>query len=434
MRTGRLTHIFLLLLGLLIIGALVVVGGFFYSSLTAETPIPIPTIKLVVTPEQKATVGLPPKWTPTPSPLPTETPTVWSETESALLDSADALAKKRAIGELLGPYLQNVTTDSVTIAWRTARTSQGEIVYGLTSEYNLSALDAVLGNQHHVILSGLQPDTLYHYRLISGDVALSEDLTFQTAFGPERTNFSFVVYGDTQHNPDIHRAIIDRAQALEPDFALHVGDLVNRGWDEAQWNEFFRIEKEFLTHVPLFPTLGNHEEESKYYFERFFLPGNERWYSFSYGPARFISLQIDDIAKIDDVSEQYQWLEQTLANNSQPWLFVFFHKPPYSAEYEGPSEINIRSRLTPLFEQYGVLLVFSGHNHNYQHSHVNGITYIVTGGGGGNLSDRINEDDHLLRYYVGYHLVQIIIDEGELTAIALTPEGAMIDRIVISLP
>lgn len=436
MRTGRLTHIFILLLGLLFIGALVVVGAIYYSSLTAETPIPIPTMKVVVTPtpEKRATVALPPKWTATPSPIPTETPTVWSETESANLNSSEALAKKRAIGELLGPYLQNVTTDSVTVAWWTAGASQGEIVYGGTREYNLFAVDDLIGKQHHVTLSDLQSDTHYHYRLISGDVPLTEDLTFHTAPGPEKTTLSFVVYGDTRAHPDIHRAIINQARSLTPDLALHVGDLVNVGHNEAQWDEFLRIEKELLAYVPLFPTLGNHELQSKHYFERFFLPGNERWYSFTYGPAFFICLQIDGFTKLDDVSEQYQWLEQTLAKNTQPWLFVYFHKPPYSAEYEGQSEAYIRIRVTPLFEQYGVRLVFSGHNHNYQRSQVNGITYIVTGGGGGDLSDRITQDEHLLRYYVGYHLVLINIEGDELNATALTPEGAMIDRFEIHLP
>ena len=434
MRTGRLTHIFILLLGLLFIGALVVVGASFYSSITTETPIPIPTVKVVVTPEKKVTVALPPKWTATPSPLPTETPTVWSETESANLNSSEALAKKQAIGELLGPYLQNVTTDSVTIAWRTADSSQGEIVYGGTREYNFSAVDNIIGKQHHVTLSDLQPDTLYHYRLISSDVALTEDLIFHTAPGPEKTTLSFVVYGDTQNHPDIHRTIINQALSLMPDLALHVGDLVSGGREEAQWDEFFWIEKELLAYVPLFPTLGNHELQSKHYFERFFLPGNERWYSFTYGPAFFICLQIDGFTKLDDVSEQYQWLEQTLAKNTQPWLFVYFHKPTYSAEYEGQNETYIRSRLTPLFEQYGVRLVFSGHNHNYQRSQVNGITYVITGGGGGDLSDRIQQDEHLLRYFVGFHLVLINIEGDEIDAIALTPEGAIIDRFEIHLP
>ena len=89
MRSGRLTHILILLLGLLFIGVLVVVGANFISSVTAETPIPVPTMEVIVTstPEKRATVALPPQWTATPSPIATETPTVWSETESADLDS-----------------------------------------------------------------------------------------------------------------------------------------------------------------------------------------------------------------------------------------------------------------------------------------------------------------------------------------------------------
>jgi hypothetical protein len=359
---------------------------------------------------------------------------VWSETGSTNPNPSEAIAKKQTIGELLGPYLQNVTTDSVTIAWRTASASQGEIVYGGTSEYNLSAVDETNGKQHHVTLTDLQPDTYYHYRLISGDVPLTEDLTFHTAPESEKTTLSFVVYGDTQAHPDTHRAIIDQARSLTPDLALHVGDLVNVGYAEAQWDEFFWIEKDLLAYVPLFPTLGNHDLQSKHYFERFFLPGNERWYSFTYGPAFFICLQIDGFTKLDDVSEQYQWLEQTLTKNTRPWLFVFFHKSIYSAEYEGQNEAYIRSRLSPLFEKYGVRLVFSGHSHNYQRSQVNGITYVITGGGGAELSDRVKPDEHLLRYFVGYHFVFINIEGDELNAIALTPEGAVFDRFEIHLP
>ena len=97
MRSGRLTHIIILLFGLLFIGALVVVGASFISSVTAETPIPVPTMEVIVssTPEKRATIALPPQWTATPNPLATETPTVWSETESAGLNSSEVLAKKQ---------------------------------------------------------------------------------------------------------------------------------------------------------------------------------------------------------------------------------------------------------------------------------------------------------------------------------------------------
>ena len=45
-------------------------------------------------------------------------------------------------------------------------------------EYNLSVLDVTLGKQHHVTLADLQSDTLYHDRLITGDVPLIDDITF----------------------------------------------------------------------------------------------------------------------------------------------------------------------------------------------------------------------------------------------------------------
>ena len=39
-------------------------------------------------------------------------------------------------------------------------------------------------------------------------------------------------------------------------------------------------------------------------------------------------------------------------------------------------------RLVPLFEQAGVRLVLSGHEHNFQHAVVNGIHYVVSGASG----------------------------------------------------
>jgi hypothetical protein len=39
-------------------------------------------------------------------------------------------------------------------------------------------------------------------------------------------------------------------------------------------------------------------------------------------------------------------------------------------------------RLVPLFEEAGVRLVLSGHEHNFQHAVVNGINYVVCGASG----------------------------------------------------
>ena len=62
------------------------------------------------------------------------------------------------------------------------------------------------------------------------------------------------------------------------------------------------------------------------------------------------------------------------------WTIVVLHHPPYSAGYQGSND---RRRATPSrrsFERYGVQLVLSGHDHDYQRSTpINGVTYVVSG-------------------------------------------------------
>lgn len=57
---------------------------------------------------------------------------------------------------------------------------------------------------------------------------------------------------------------------------------------------------------------------------------------------------------------------------------MFCHHPPFNA---GPKHHNTdrMQPLLPLFSRAGVRVVFSGHEHNFQHSRDNGIDYFVTG-------------------------------------------------------
>ena len=425
----------ILILGLMVVAVIAIGGTTIYLWATSLEPLPTAVAVVEDATRSVATVELPPKWTPTSPPAPTVTPTLWSSTTMTLPSyqvTYDAVSER--IGYLLGPYLQNVTPNSVIVAWKTGETSRGAVVFGETEEYRSTVIEQEIGTQHHVVLTGLEPYTVYHYRLLIDGIAFSEDLTFRTAAGPDQTAFNFVVYGDTHFDNNPHQSIVDRAITLEPDFALHVGDLVNDGLEPTQWDAFFEVERDLLSRLPLYPTLGNHENSSEQYFERFYLPGNERWYSFDYGNARFICLQVDGMTDITVNSDQYRLLEKELTHNPKPWTFVFFHKSPFTSEYEGSREQHIRSSLTPLFEQHGVDIVFNGHNHNYQRSNVNDVIYIVTGGGGGVLSESIEPDEYLLVSRSVYHLVHITIDGNTLTGKAMMPDGEVFDHFNIHLP
>jgi len=88
------------------------------------------------------------------------------------------------------PFISNVfagglTSNSAIISWSTDEPADSQADYGSTSAYGLStALDESLIFSHSTILSGLSPNTVYHYRVKSrdgaGNLAASVDFTFTT--------------------------------------------------------------------------------------------------------------------------------------------------------------------------------------------------------------------------------------------------------------
>jgi RHS repeat-associated protein len=93
--------------------------------------------------------------------------------------------------DITPPVISNVaavgiTTDTATITWTTNENSDSQVEYGTTTAYGQSTtLNPTLMTAHSQGLSGLNPGTLYHYRVKSkdaaGNLAVSGDFTFTTA-------------------------------------------------------------------------------------------------------------------------------------------------------------------------------------------------------------------------------------------------------------
>lgn len=86
---------------------------------------------------------------------------------------------------------ENVTLDSATITWATDEAADGQVEYGTTAGYGASTPPASpKGTAHSERVAGLEPGTLYHYRILSrdaaGNLAASADNTF-TTLKPETT-------------------------------------------------------------------------------------------------------------------------------------------------------------------------------------------------------------------------------------------------------
>ena len=82
--------------------------------------------------------------------------------------------------------------------------------------------------------------------------------------------------------------------------------------------------------------------------------------------------------------EQYEWLENELKRTFK-YKFVFLHEPlfPVFPGHGLDKHSDARDRLHDLFVRSGVSLVVSGHDHLYNKTSRDGITYIIASGGGG---------------------------------------------------
>src|SRR5262249_38172623 len=111
-------------------------------------------------------------------------------------------------------------------------------------------------------MTGLQPKTRYDYG-VTGKGAGKGSFTTPPV-GPG--SYTFAVYGDTRTRHDVHRRVINAlVKHGIPDFVIHTGDLVADGNDSAMWPVFFDIERELLRQTVFFPSLGNHERNSRDY-------------------------------------------------------------------------------------------------------------------------------------------------------------------------
>ena len=225
-------------------------------------------------------------------------------------------------------------------------------------------------------------------------------------------------------------------QGKEPiDLFLLLGDNAYLSGTDAQWQgALFDIYPEILNKAPVLPTIGNHEmggadfdlgvlfgfppgalvvflggtssssdplsyddndpatiDAGPPYLDIFSLPtagevggvpsGTEQYYSVDYGNVHIVSLD-SQLSNRDDAQRAAMagWLTADLSSNLRDWTIVIFHHPPYTkgenhdSDAEG-AEIDMREVFTPIFETYGVDVVYGGHAHSYERSYyLNGHT------------------------------------------------------------
>lgn len=243
------------------------------------------------------------------------------------------------------------------------------------------ATEARVNAMHSATLRGLKPDTRYAYRLGDGE-DWQPGGVFRTAPAGSEP-FKFLLFSDSQsYDYAVWKKTFDAACASNPDarFYANLGDLVDNGQSQAEWDGYFSAVAARAGSLPLVPVVGNHETYTparafslpRYFTQQLRLPDNGpiglkgQVYSFEYGDVHFAVLDSqfgEERAFVpDSLERQKAWLDADLAATDKPWKLVFLHRPPYHSRVS-EAQLDAAAQFVPLFDAHAVDAVFSGHDH-----------------------------------------------------------------------
>lgn len=250
-------------------------------------------------------------------------------------------------------------------------------------------------------------------------------------FAKDPTPGSIIIYGDSRTNDMVHEEIANSIIKVKPEVIFHTGDIVDNGSDPQDWVIPMKIISKLKAIAEFYPAIGNRESNTPYFAMNFRLPNNGRWYSVERQGIHFIVL--DTNSSIGPVSMQYKWLVDDLESvkDRNKFIVVIMHHPIFSTGYHSGKKIELTKILVPLFEKYGVDIVFSGHDHDYERSLYENIYYIVTGGGGANLYGKKNESPYSQFFIREFHFCQLCRRGNKLAVTVFDMYFNVLDEFVV---
>lgn len=338
------------------------------------------------------------------------------------------------------PVMATWTADprrSVTLAWERHEEGAAQVQYGEAGGALTSTVTAGPAHRHVFTLADLSPGTQYRYTVSSSD-GYDAAGRFWTAPDDKLQPFTFVLHNDLQGgiNPDAAKAVSAGIVKSNPDFVLSTGDLGESRYaaDYAgaiqSWNLFFECVAEELAAGVFQPVSGNHDEPENpdSFWHRLFELPDTHDYTLDVGPIRFILLDSTEFQPAGRVAWLARELQKAAFDPELTWVIPAFHRPPFS-EGERGGDGGIRDWWVPLFTQYEADLVLSGHAHTYQRMKpIDGVPYLVSGGGGGWLYQVAEAHPNVLFATSAYHFVQFRVAGPLIQVEGKRPDGTVFDR------
>jgi len=188
--------------------------------------------------------------------------------------------------------------------------------------------------------------------------------------------YSFAFAGDYGCDSTT-RETVNAMKKKNPNLVLAVGDLSETRNPDC----FFKMFKSLDEKGKLKVALGFHDmndgDDSSSRFSQYLshFEMADSFYSFDYKNIHFLVMNtgLDSLIPYGKGSEQYNFVKSDLAQasntNKIDWIIVVSYQPFYTSPTEHLAPGNLRVVYSPLFEKYGVDLVITAHNHNYQRTY-----------------------------------------------------------------
>jgi len=247
--------------------------------------------------------------------------------------------------------------------------------------------------------------------------------------------FGFV--GDTQLGESLVPTIFRRMREANCEFVLHLGDIVDEAASDAEWDRLLAAAE--FEQIRLMPVVGNHDrlrdrnDTGEVRFGQYFpkLPGT--FYHFRHRGLNFLMLNSE--RSLVTGSEQSQFIAWQLEHHPGP-VVVCIHRPVFTCGQRDWANVWLRRVwVHGALKGSDAVAVLSGHNHYYDRSQpLDGITYVVSGGGSTKLYAEETPDEHTAKFVAGrnhYGLIDVYSDHLSVRVIDLADQ--VIDQFDLGL-
>jgi predicted phosphodiesterase len=261
-------------------------------------------------------------------------------------------------------------TDALTWAWGLATS---EIPVDEPGDHTL----------HEVVIVGLRAGRTLQWRIEPEEGVVLEGFFRAPPLADAEVVVGWIADTMAPYSTDVAEMLAQ----VEPQLVIHGGDLQYLANPADTWNGLFSTLAPLHRMALFHAAYGNHESDTEVepgeMFDRLFRGQGDRttrWHRVSFGPVAVIVLDSEDGAL--DLPDQLNFLDTeldaALGEGREP--IVVFHRPTYTFSKHSPNlsvRAAIHSRVVGRCK-----LVLCGHVHGYEHFLVEGVHYVIDGGGG----------------------------------------------------